>query len=357
MTRNEINPTEVEAFARRLTDALNGAGLALMISVGHQTGLFDRLAELPPSTSEQIARAAGLQERYVREWLGAMVTGGIIEADRERQTYRLPPERGACLTRAAGPASMAALMQLVPLIGNVEDRIVACFRDGGGVPYSAYPRFHALMAELTELDHDASLIDGILPMAAGLIERLREGADVADIGCGHGHSVNLLARAFPASRFTGYDIAADALEQGRAEAMRWGLTNVRFVEQDVAALDLDGVYDAITAFDAIHDQARPRAALRSIHRALRPGSTFLMADIAAASAITDNVGHPLAPFLYTLSTMHCMTVSLADGGEGLGAMWGEEQARVLLAEAGFTLQAVKRLESDALNSYFIAIRP
>jgi SAM-dependent methyltransferase len=357
VTTQELNAAEVEAFAGKMMGILNGAGLALMTSIGHQTGLFDTLATLPPSTSEQIAEAAGLNERYVREWLGAMVTGGIVDFDPDRRTYRLPPERAASLTRSAGPDNLASFMQFIPLLGNVEEQIIECFRNGGGVPYSAFPQFQQLMAENSAQVNDAALVDGIIPLVPGLVERLEAGIAVADVGCGQGHAINLLARAFLNSRFTGYDFSAAALEVARAEAKAWGLTNAAFAEQDAATLDVQDAFDAIVVFDAIHDQARPRAVLKNIWRALKPGGTFLMVDIRASSELAGNLDHPLAPFMYTASTMHCMTVSLALGGEGLGNMWGEEQARALLAEAGFALQDIKQVEGDILNNYYIATKP
>jgi hypothetical protein len=141
VTDQQVNKADVEAFAGKMVGILNNAGVALMTSIGHQTGLFDTMAGLPPSTGGQIATAAGLNERYVREWLGAMVCGGIVEIDPEQQTFWLPPERAACLTRAAGPHNIATPMMFVALLGKVEDQIVGCFRAGGGVPYAAYSEF------------------------------------------------------------------------------------------------------------------------------------------------------------------------------------------------------------------------
>src|SRR3954452_20348861 len=180
-----------------MVGVLNNAGLALMTSIGHQTGLFDTMAGLPPSTSEKIAQAAGLNERYVREWLGAMVTGGVVEVDGEQNTFTLPPERAACLTRAAGPHNIATPMLFIALLGKVEDQIVDCFRQGGGVPYSAYTQFQRLMAANSAQVHDSGLVEGILPLVPGLVECLDVGIDVADVGCGQGHAINLIARAFP----------------------------------------------------------------------------------------------------------------------------------------------------------------
>jgi ubiquinone/menaquinone biosynthesis C-methylase UbiE len=354
VTTHELNQEAVQAFAGKMVGVLNDAGVALMISVGHQTGLLDTMAGLPPSTSQEIAQAAGLNERYVREWLGAMVTGGVIDVDGEHQTFTLPPERAACLTRAAGPHNIATPMMFVALLGKVEDQIVECFRKGGGVPYSEFTQFQSLMAANSGQVHDTGLVQTILPLVPGLVDRLNAGIAVADIGCGQGHAINLMARAFPNSRFTGYDFSEEGVAAGRAEAQAWGLSNATFVVQDAATMEVDSTYDAIVVFDAIHDQARPRTVLANIARALKPNGTFLMVDIRAQSAIADNIGHPLGPIMYAISAMHCMTVSLSLGGEGLGAMWGESTARELLAEAGLTLHEVKHIEGDLFNSYYIA---
>jgi SAM-dependent methyltransferase len=343
-----------EQFAERMVGAIDSASLAILISIGHQTGLFDAMADLPPSTSAQIAEAAGLNERYVREWLGGVVVGRIIDYDAAADTYFLSRHRAGALTRAAGPDNLAVVAQFIPLLAEVEQKIIGCFRAGGGLSYSEYPRFHALMAETSGEVFDAALIDVILPMAKGLPERLRAGADVADFGCGSGHAVNVMAQAFPASRFTGIDFSEEGLAAGVAEAARLGLTNARFEAHDVAGLDVTEAYDVITAFDAIHDQAQPTAVLRNIYRALRPGGVFLMVDVKASSALEDNIGVPLQAYLYTVSTMHCMSVSLAFDGEGLGTVWGRQLATSMLSDAGFREATVGEIDSDPINYYYVA---
>ena len=354
MTTEQLDPAKAAAFAGQMIGILNGAALTGMVSIGHQTGLFDTMAGLPPSTSEQIAKAATLNERYVREWLGAMVTGRIAEYDPAKGTYRLPAEHAALLTRAAGPNNMSALAQWFPEIGLVERQVIESFRNGGGVPYSAYPRFQQLMMEESAQIFDATLIDVTLPLVPGLVDRLKQGIDAADIGCGAGHAINLMAQAFPKSRFAGYDFSEEGIAIGKTEAKQMGLANSRFEAKDVAKLDGSEQFDLITVFDAIHDQAQPRKVLKNIYNLLRPGGVFLCVDVAASSNLAENMDHPLAPFLYTVSTMHCMTVSLALNGEGLGTVWGEQKARELLAEAGFADIEVKRVEGDILNNYYIA---
>ncbi len=354
MTTQTLDAAKAEAFAGQMAGIMNGASLALMASIGHQTGLFDTMADLPPSTSPQIAEAADLNERYVREWLGAMTTGRIIEYDRATGAYSLPPEHAASLTRAAGPANLAMWTQFFPLMGNVEEGIIESFRNGGGVPYSEYPKFTKLMAEESAQTFDATLIEATLPLAPGLVKRLHAGIDVADIGCGSGHAINLMAQAFPNSRFIGYDFSDEGIAAGRAEAAALGLSNAAFEVKDAATLDGARPFDLITVFDAVHDQARPADMLSGIASALKPEGVFLCVDVAASSEVAENIEHPLGPFLYAISTMHCMTVSLALGGEGLGTVWGEQKALQMLADAGFNDVQIERVEGDIFNNYYIA---
>jgi SAM-dependent methyltransferase len=356
VTTEALDRAKVEAFAGQMIGYLNGGSVALMVSIGYHTGLIDAMSDMQPSTSAQIAERAGLNERYVREWLGAMVTGRVVEYDPTQGTYWLPPEHAAVITRAAGPQNLAVFAAFIPQLAQVEDGIVRAFQQGGGVPYADFPKFQGMMAQLSGQIFDATLLDVTLELVPGLTERLREGLDVADIACGSGHAINIMAQAFPASRFTGYDFSAEGVAVGRAEAERLGLPNARFVEQDVSRLDVENAYDFITVFDAIHDQAHPRAVLRNIARALRPGGTLLVVDVQASSQLHENLDHPMAPAFYMISTMHCMTVSLALGGEGLGNMWGEQKARELLTEAGLVVQDVKRVEGDLINNYYICTK-
>jgi 2-polyprenyl-3-methyl-5-hydroxy-6-metoxy-1,4-benzoquinol methylase len=343
-------------FAERMGQMMNDAALSLMVSVGHRTGLFDVMAAMPAATSGEIAARAGLNERYVREWLGAMTTGKIVDHDGATGTFSLPADHAAILTRAAGPGNLAAIAQNVGMVALVEDQIVDCFRHGGGVPYSAYPRLQPIIAETTGAVYDATLIDVTLPLVPGLVDRLGQGIDVADVGCGSGHAVNLMAEAFPRSRFTGFDLSDDGIAAAAAEAGRKDLANARFEKRDAARLGETARFDFITTFDSVHDQARPDRALSGVAEALRPGGVYLCVDVAASSTLSENLDHPLGPFFYTISCMHCMTVSLADGGMGLGAMWGEQKAREMLADAGFTSIQTAHVDGDIINTYFIATK-
>ena len=351
-----LDTSRAEAFGERMLGALNDAALILMCSIGHRTGLLDTMAQLPPSTSAKIANEAGLQERYVREWLAVMVVSDVVEYDPAQATYSLPAEHAAALTRAAGPNNVAGVAAYVPVFASVENEVAECFRTGGGVPYSSYPRLQEVMAEDTGAVFDATLIEDTLPLVPGLVDRLREGIDVADAGCGSGHAINLMAKAFPSSRFVGYDLSEEGIASARRQAEKLGLRNARFEVMDLATLDGPDKYDLITAFDVIHDQARPEKVLRAIADALAPRGTFLMVDFAASSTLEDNLDHPLGPTLYTFSVLHCMTVSLSQDGAGLGTVWGEQKAVAMLGDAGFGSIDVERVDADPFNNYYIARR-
>jgi ubiquinone/menaquinone biosynthesis C-methylase UbiE len=351
-----LDSAKAQAFAERLITALNNGALCLMTSIGHRSGLFDVMRDMPPATSEEIAAKAGLNERYVREWLGAMVTSGVIEVNPEKNRYVLPPEHAAFLTRVAGADNLAVFSQYIGLLGRVEDDIVECFQKGGGVPYSKFPRFHAVMAEDSGQSVLSSLESHILPLIAGLPEKLSAGIKVLDVGCGRGRIMNRLAQLFPKSRFTGIDFSSEAVLFAWEEAADKKLRNVEFIVADLSNFDEraeQAAFDLVTTFDAIHDQARPLNVLKGIRRSLRADGVYLMQDIKGSSQVHKNVDHPLGTLLYTVSCMHCMTVSLAQGGEGLGAMWGEEKTREYLERAGFRSVEKHELAHDIQNNWYV----
>jgi hypothetical protein len=185
-----LDQARIDAFGQKMVETLNHAGLALMISIGHRNGLFDVLSRLPAATSERIAVEADQNGRYVREWLGAMVTGGVVEYRPEDRTYHLPAEHAAWLTRASSPNNVAASMQWVAVLGHAEDHVIEAFRHGRGVPYAAYHRFHEVMVEESAQTVVAALSQHILPLVPGLIDWLARGIDVLDVGCGSGRAVN-----------------------------------------------------------------------------------------------------------------------------------------------------------------------
>ncbi len=215
------------------------------------------------------------------------------------------------------------LAEHVPALARV-------FRDGGGVPYADFaPEFTDVMDAMGRGGFDQFLIDAYLPVVPGLTERLAAGARVADVACGTGHALVLLGQAFPASTFTGYDLDENAIDRARAEAAGAGLTNVHFELADIAQLAVDTPFDAVFMFDALHDQVDPAGVLQRIHQMLAPDGVLFLREPHAADTLEGNLDNPMAPIQYSVSTLHCLTVSLAHGGAGIGTVFGEQLARSL----------------------------
>ena len=351
---SDYDAESAEAFAERVAGMANDAAVTVMVSIGHRTGLFDTMAALPPSSSAEVAEAAALSERYVREWLAAIVTGGIVTYDLKQKTYVLPPEHAACLTRGAPLGNLAVAANAIPVIAAAHDRIVDCFETGEGTRYEDYPCFHQMMAEDSGQTVVAQLFELILPLAPELPARLVAGIDVLDAGCGSGRALIAMAERFPNSRFTGYDLCVDAIANASQAAAAAGLTNIRFELRDLTGFDETQRYDLVTSFDAVHDQKDPQGLLHGLYGALRPGGVYLMQDIGGSAKLENNLDFPMAAFLYTASCLHCMPVSLGQGGAGLGTMWGWETALAMLKMAGFDQPQRYQFDHDPLNVWFVS---
>lgn len=353
----------MENFSDRLVTILNHGALNLALGIGYSHGIFDTMDEHNRFlTLDELSSATGLDARYLKEWLGVMVTGGIVELgeiDGGGDSFLLPRDHADLLCRRAGSNNLGVYAQEIPLLTtSVMGAVLEGFKTGNGIPYASYPEFQAFMTQLADAKHDRVLLDDFLPSvdAGRIVKQLGSGIRVCDLGCGQGVALNLMARAFPGSRFTGIDIDEAAIETARASAREMGLSNVGYLVQDAAAVgdvkELENRFDYITAFDAIHDQSHPFAALQGVRYMLAPSGAFSMIDIKAASKIGDNRDHPMAPFLYTVSLMHCMPVGLNDNGRGLGMMWGREQALDLLREAGFSQVLAEEIPNDPFNLHF-----
>jgi SAM-dependent methyltransferase len=345
---------QAEEFLDKVSGILDSGALAVMISIGHKSGLFGTMGSMAPSTSAEIAAEAGLSERYVREWLAAMVTGGIVTYDPPTRQYQLPGEHAASLTPGASLGNMAVYAQAVALAGSMQDRLLKCLRTGEGIGYEDYPCFHQMMAEDSGQTVVAGIEDILGTLAREIVTDLEAGIDVLDAGCGAGLAAIRMAELFPNSRFTGYDLCEDAIAMARTEAAARGVGNVRFEVRDLTGLDAKEAFDLVTSFDAVHDMKHPQRLLETIHGALRSGGTHLMQDIGGSAVLEQNVGFPFASFLYTISFMHCMPVSLAQGGDGLGTMWGWETAERMLEAAGFRSVTRTVLPHDPMNVWFVS---
>jgi SAM-dependent methyltransferase len=347
-----VDRASVKEFANRLLDIYTGGFLTYMIEIGEATGLFTAAVE-GPASSVQLAERAGLSERHVREWLGAMVVAGIFDYQPEGAVYSMPPEHATCLT-GSSPYNMAPRALGLSRLGKVVPQVIDTFRRGGGVPYADYlPDFTDLMDALGRHRYDDLLVSVYLGLAPGLLERLAGGISVADIGCGSGHVANLMGQAFPRSSFVGYDMSDTGIAVATSEADSMSLANVRFELLDLVQLPEEPKFDLITAFDVIHDQARPAEVLAHVSRALAPSGTFYMFDIRASSRLEENIPNRMAPYMYSVSVLHCMQVSLAYDGAGLGTCWGEQLARRMLADAGFGSVQTFEPPLDPINLLYL----
>ena len=350
----EVDVAAIEEFAGKLVETITGSLLTSLIEIGRRTQLFE-LATAGPATSVELAERGGLDERYVREWLAAMTTAGIFEYNPDERRFWLPAEHAAVLTGNTYD-NLAPVAYLVSAITRQGDAVARCFTEGGGVPWEAYlPEIHDIMDVLWQPMYRDILVQQILPLAPGLVEKLEAGTRVADVACGSGNSTLALARRFPNSTFVGYDLDAEAVAMARSRAGE--LTNVSFEVADAATLTSEEPYGAAFVFLAVHDQARPLEVLTSIRSILEPGGTFLMDEPSISSNLEDNIGNPIASMTYGISLLHCMTVSLAQGGAGLGTGWGEQVARRLLSEAGFGAVEVYDAPGDPGNAIFVTHRP
>lgn len=356
----EFDKAVAKKFEQSLIDSLNKSALALMISLGHRTHLFDKMAPLGYETAHEIALLSGLNERYVKEWLGAMVTGKIIDYDASSDRYHLPAEHAAFLCRSAGPDNFAAMMQYISIMGGAEEQVLNAFKTGKGVGYEHFHRFHAVMAEESEQTVLSFLDTSIIPLIPELEGKLKSGIHVLDVGCGSGKVINHLAMEYPNSQFYGVDFSEEALNNARKEMFENDISNVHYELRDLSDFDESApsdTYDLVLAFDTIHDQGQPLNVLKGIHRSLKINGVLLMQDIGGTSFLEQDKKLPYAPFLYSLSTFHCMSVSLAQPhGEGLGAMWGEAMTRQYLHIAGFSRIETHKLPHDAMNNWYVIHR-
>jgi len=352
-------------FSEKMIHILNAGALNLAMGIGYQTGLFDVMDQMTsPAGLPDIAAKSDLSERYILEWMGVMVSEGIVEISKDAtgtDLFYLPTEHGDLLTQRSGSNNLGVYTQEIPLLTLCAmEGVVNGFATGEGISYDNYPRFQEFMTELANAKHMEVLVNHFLPSVGHgkIIKLLSQGIDVCDLGCGEGVAAILMAEAFPNSRFTGIDISNKALNTGKKDARSRGLINIEFVSQDAAKIKDDpsmaASFDYVTAFDSIHDQSRPLDALKSVHAMLKPDGIFSMVDIAAESSIQGNMNHPMGPFLYTVSLMHCMPVGLMDNGKGLGMMWGEETAREMLGQAGFSHVEVLNMPQDNFNLHYFS---
>jgi SAM-dependent methyltransferase len=348
---------EVDTIADRALGYLAGAGSAALAYLGDRLGLYRGLRGAGAVTSAELAARTGLHERWVREWLHGQAAAGLVETTGDGR-FELTAAQAAVLADEEHPAFLAGGFQVLFALFGQWDRIHDCFRTGRGVPYNDLGVEHARgEARFSGPWRRANLVPVILPGLDGVTVKLAAGATVAEVGCGSGGALIELARAYPRSRFHGYDSAAIPLRAAAEQIAREGLANVALHHAPAAALPPEPTFDFVLTWDCLHDMTDPAAAMRAIRRALKPDGTWLIVDINGKPTPAANYDQPLAGLLYAFSVLDCLSCSTCeDGGAALGTLGlPEPVARQLTAEAGFTRFVVHDF-GNPLNSFY-EVRP
>ena len=334
-TQQAIDIAKVQAFMGKVMGDNASAAATVMAGIGDRLGLFKALAQAP-ATSTELAERAHIHERYAREWLSEMTSVGYLEYDPTSQCFTLPPEHVPVLAQEGGPFFLGGGLQL--LMGEIGayNQLLEAFQHGGGVPMEAYdPSTWEGMERFTAGMYEHLLVPMYLPAMPEVQAKLERGADVADIGCGHGKALIKLAQTYPRSRFVGYDNFAPSIAKATANAEAAGVTDrVRFEHRDVSQ-GLPQQYDVITTFDVVHDAVNPRGLLRAIREGLRPDGRYVCVEFNGSDKLEENAGL-IGTLFYGVSVLYCMTTSLAEHGEGLGTLGlPEAKMRELARDAGF----------------------
>lgn len=341
---------KIDAFMDHFVELASGATTIGLLAVADRSGLNRYMSDGEARTVDEIAAGSGLDGRYVREILSGLSAAGVYDYDPNSECFSLAPEHALFVADESSPYFMGGWFDMIPALYQQIDALADAARSGGGV---GFDRFGAGMIQGIARGNEPSqrilLASRWLPGVPGLVERLESGIQVADVGCGSGGAALTMARAFPQSDFVGFDVAESAMEAASAEAK--GIANLHFEKCPLEEIPTDPGFDLITSFDVIHDLADPLAGMRQIRRALKPGGVFLMMEPAASSNLEDNLT-PRGALLYGVSAMHCMTQSLAIGGQGVGTVWGRQVIEKTARDAGF--DSVERLEkvSNKFSDFF-----
>jgi SAM-dependent methyltransferase len=327
-----VNKEKLDAFLGRAVADLGAANSAVLVLLGDELGLYKALAKESLNSAE-LAERTGTNERYMREWLGNQAAGGYVDFDAASGKYRLNEEQKACLADPAGPVDLAGAYEVVLALFHAYPRMRDNFRTGAGMEWGEH---HACLFHGTErffrAGYNTHLLDEWLPALDGVVEKLGRGGKVADIGCGHGVSTVLMAKAFPASQFVGYDYHGPSIEVARERAKAAGVKNVSFEQAD--ATNYKGRdFDLIAFFDCLHDMADPDGAARHARNALKEDGTCMIVEPFAGDSTADNL-NPVGRVYYAASSMICVPVSLARNGPALGAQAGEARLRNVIVDAG-----------------------
>ncbi|WP_022727506.1 class I SAM-dependent methyltransferase [Fodinicurvata sediminis] len=332
-----VDSTKLDTFLSRVIGDISAGYGGVMISLGHRLGLYKAMADSGPMSSHELARRTDCAERYVREWLGSQVAGGYANYHTISDTYELTPEQALVLAEEESPFFIPNAWSVPASMWADEDKAVEAFRTGNGIPWSDHDgRLFCGVAAFYRNGYKANLVPEWLPTLDGVVEKLKAGALVADVGCGHGHSTVLMAQAFPASRFHGFDTHEESLTEARKVAERAGVARqVSFTAAQANAYSGTG-YDLICFFDCLHDMGDPGAAAAHAAKTIAVDGTVMLIEPFANDHVEDNVS-PVARMYYAASTMICCAHAISEGGHTvLGAQAGEARLADVFRKAGFT---------------------
>jgi len=351
----ELNWEQIRKFAGQVSGDIGAAMMGGLSYIGDRLGIFRALAEAGDVTCVELAKRTGLQERYLREWLGAMTAAGYVKYEPSSAKYRMPAEHAMVLADENSPFFLGGFVQMVMPNLSVVPKLKDAFQHGGGVPQSEYPpETWEAMERASSSMYRHQLVRKWLPAMPQVAERLNAGGSALDVGCGSGRAAIAIAKGFPKARVFGFDVHPGSIERARANAKSEGVADrVTFEVVDGTKLPA-GQFDLISTFDVVHDSVDPVGLVRSIRNAVKPDGTYFMVEVNVSPRLEDNL-NPMGRMMYSVSTLYCMTVSLAHGGAGIGACMGEPKAREIAQMAGFT--QFRRLPIDDLFSALYEVRP
>ncbi|HET9267171.1 MAG TPA: class I SAM-dependent methyltransferase [Vicinamibacterales bacterium] len=350
-----IDQTKLESFVNRAVGDLASAYGGVMVSLGHKLGLYKTLAGAGPTSAEELAARTGCTERYVREWLNAQAAAGYVDYHAKSATYELTPEQATVLADEDSPLFIPPAWNVPASMWFDENKTLDAFRTGRGVAWGDHDaRMSCGVAAFYRNGYRASLVPQWLPALDGVVEKLEAGIEVADIGCGHGHSTVLMARAFPNSRFHGVDAHAASIEPARRNAAEAGVSARTTFEVSDAVHYANRQYGLICFFDCLHDLGDPEAAARHAAAVLAPGGTVMLVEPFAHDRTEQNL-NVVGRLYYAASTTICCAHAISEGGRlVLGAQAGEARLAEVFRTAGFA--HFRRAAETPFNLIFEARR-
>jgi SAM-dependent methyltransferase len=335
-SKPQLDMEQAKEVAQRVVGDVATVVHGALCYIGDRLGLFKAMANAGPLTVDQLAAKAGLNARYVREWLGAMAAARYVEYDPAGATYLFTPEYAAALADEDSPFFIGSYFQMAQAAVSIAPKVAEAFRSGKGVTQAEYPvSFFEAAERNSRTRYLHKLLRKWLPALPQVVEALNAGGIAADVGCGGGRAAIMIAQAFPNAHIVGYDLHAESIERARRNAQTAGVADrVTFEAADGGRLPARK-FDLVTTFDVVHDAVDPAGLMTAIRHALKDDGTYLVQEVNVSEKVEDNI-RPLGKMVYSVSTLYCMTTSLAHGGAGIGTAMGEPKARELASQAGFT---------------------